>query len=352
MKERVIKRKSSNQGVSSAFRQSRPNVVRDTDQPQADHRSFSSPRIFHDSVRTGVGPFVTTMFQPKLTVNEPGDQFEREADRVAGEVMRMEGSCSQSLTSLHAGKHIHRKVPLSEMPIVSPDVKTTIDEMHGRGRPLDPDTRSFMEPRFGQSFADVRVHTDDRAVDASRALNALAFTIGNEIAFGAGQYQPDHISGQQLIAHELTHVVQQSGANGKQIGPSNGCQVQRYKAPNRIPPIPEQAARDLARAFRNTKDHIDRMLKWREKHDSEPPDVDFPRYIREVIAAYDLVKNPALARQVLEQYFYYSGGDDIFTQIAKQVPLGYQNRLLDLLQPLGNNGPGDYPKPSDGSATA
>lgn len=77
------------------------------------------------------------------------------------------------------------------------------------GQPLDVTARSFMEPRFGHDFSQVRVHTDAKAAESARAVNALAYTVGRDVVFGAGQYAPQTADGQRLITHELTHVVQQ-----------------------------------------------------------------------------------------------------------------------------------------------
>ncbi len=78
------------------------------------------------------------------------------------------------------------------------------------GQPLDPTTRSFMEPRFGHDFSRVRVHTDGPASQSAQALNAFAYTVGHDVVFDTGQYRPHSSEGRQLLAHELTHVVQQS----------------------------------------------------------------------------------------------------------------------------------------------
>ena len=79
------------------------------------------------------------------------------------------------------------------------------------GRPLDAATRAFFEPRFGVDFGATRVHTDSRAAASARAVDALAYTVGNDVVFDTGQYAPHLDSGKRLLAHELTHVVQQSG---------------------------------------------------------------------------------------------------------------------------------------------
>lgn len=82
------------------------------------------------------------------------------------------------------------------------------------GRPLDANTRASMERRFGHDFSQVRVHADEKAAESAQAANALAYTVGRDVVFGRGQYAPHTASGQRLLAHELTHVVQQSSAPG------------------------------------------------------------------------------------------------------------------------------------------
>jgi hypothetical protein len=82
------------------------------------------------------------------------------------------------------------------------------------GQPLDGATRAFMEPRFGHDFGRVRVRTGARAAESARSVNALAYTVGQDVVFGEGQYRPASDQGRKLLAHELTHVVQQGEYNG------------------------------------------------------------------------------------------------------------------------------------------
>jgi pyrrolidone-carboxylate peptidase len=93
------------------------------------------------------------------------------------------------------------------------------------GQPLDKATRDFMEPRFRRDFSNVRVHTDVQAAESARAVDALAYTVGSDVVFGAGEYQPTTQAGRRLMAHELTHVVQQQMTLGSSfdlsIAPSN-----------------------------------------------------------------------------------------------------------------------------------
>src|SRR5215213_6339677 len=77
------------------------------------------------------------------------------------------------------------------------------------GRSLDAETRSLMEPHFGHDFSKVRVHADSRAADSARSVDALAYTVGHNVVFGAGQYSPSTGEGRHMLAHELAHVVQQ-----------------------------------------------------------------------------------------------------------------------------------------------
>lgn len=85
------------------------------------------------------------------------------------------------------------------------------------GQPLDAETRAFFEPRFRHEFGKVRIHADSRAAESAQAVNALAYTVGNHISFGADAYRPQGAQGRKLIAHELAHVVQQS----QNAGPSS-----------------------------------------------------------------------------------------------------------------------------------
>jgi hypothetical protein len=99
--------------------------------------------------------------------------------------------------------------PASESAQVPPIVHEVLSSP---GQPLDPKTRSLMEPRFGHDFSQVRVHSDAKASESAQAVNALAYTVGQNVVFGAGQYTPSTAKGSHLLAHELTHVVQQHSA--------------------------------------------------------------------------------------------------------------------------------------------
>ena len=104
-------------------------------------------------------------------------------------------------------KSLQRQAAGPAAPATAPPIVHQV--LDSPGQPLDPATRNFFEPRFGHDFSRVRVHTDDRAAESARAVNAAAYTVGSDIVFGPNQYRPSQGKGNQLVAHELTHVVQQ-----------------------------------------------------------------------------------------------------------------------------------------------
>lgn len=177
-----------------------------------------------------------------LRMNAPGDAFEREADRVAEQIMAA-GSCLPrwSLSRVDMRAPLQRKCacggsaheegeceackekrmlqrkataagPGRHAPAIVDDV------LNMPGQPLDPATREFFEHRFGQDFSGIRVHFDAQAAESARSVNALAYTVGNRIAFAAGHYSPHTTEGRRLIAHELAHTVQQSHADRPHSG--------------------------------------------------------------------------------------------------------------------------------------
>jgi hypothetical protein len=145
-----------------------------------------------------LGLLAAGRLQTKLAVNQPGDVYEQEADRVAQEV-----------TSGSAPPAVQRKAAGESGPATAPPAVN--EALGSSGQPLDPATRASLEPRFGRSFEDVRVHTGERATEATGSIEARAFTVGRDVVFGAGQYAPGTQTGRTLLAHELTHVVQQRG---------------------------------------------------------------------------------------------------------------------------------------------
>lgn len=129
-------------------------------------------------------------------------------------------------------------------PEVTPSVASKIASMQGGGKPLPAAERAFFEPRFERSFSQVRIHTGGQAAEAARSVRARAFTAGRDIVFGPGAYAPESASGRRLLAHELTHVVQQGAS--QQITSSSAGQttMQSCRTLMREPTTPSLETRE------------------------------------------------------------------------------------------------------------
>jgi outer membrane protein OmpA-like peptidoglycan-associated protein len=164
--------------------------------------------------------------QTKLQVSAPGDQFEQEADRVADQVMRMPAptvqrqcnGCSDASTrpSDDDAPRIQRQ---TNSESGAREVTSDFTSQLGVGSPLDTASRRYFEPRFGHDFGNVRIHSGPQAATAADRVKARAFTLGQDVVFAAGEHDPGSESGKRLLAHELTHVIQQSGSGRAHIGP-------------------------------------------------------------------------------------------------------------------------------------
>lgn len=189
---------------------------------------FLTQKINSESKRKN-GPFIrrgrnskSFFFQPKLTIGPVDDPYEREADAVADRVMRMNND-EERLQAKITPLSIQRKCAECEEEEKQVQTKANgtgsgekeapsivNDVINSSGKSLDTETRSTMENRFGYDFSNVKIHTDSLAAKSAQSINALAYTAGNNIVFNEGQYSPGTESGQRLLSHELTHVVQQN----------------------------------------------------------------------------------------------------------------------------------------------
>jgi Domain of unknown function (DUF4157) len=156
------------------------------------------PRLGHDVTAVPIHQPVL----PGLTTSNAGDAYEQDADRAAGHASRT------------PAPQVH---PASQRPqAASTTVAVALRPLQSPGQPLDATVRERMEPRLRHDFARVRVHTDAPAAEAAHAMGARAYTIGDHMVFGAGQYAPA-AAGDWLLTHELAHVVQQAGGKGPMI---------------------------------------------------------------------------------------------------------------------------------------
>lgn len=147
--------------------------------------------------------------QEKLSIGHSDDPLEYEADRIAAKVVTMrhpDAVGSRGITSRISRRDVDKSSGGGRVP---EQVNDTLDRS---GEPLPARIRDYFEPRFGHDFSEVRIHHDGPAAESARAVSAQAYTVGNQIVFASGQYQPESPSGRALLAHELTHTIQQGGS--------------------------------------------------------------------------------------------------------------------------------------------
>jgi hypothetical protein len=172
------------------------------------------------------------LIQAKLAVNAPGDEYEQEADRVAGEVMRMPAVQRAELEDEDEEPDFMTKREWARAAggafEAGEDFEQPLRASRGQGQPLPPSLREEFETKFGADFSGVRVHADAQSDALNRSIQAKAFTTGQDVFFRQGTYEPWSRAGQELIAHELTHVVQQrSGEVHDSLVPPDIVQLQR-----------------------------------------------------------------------------------------------------------------------------
>jgi Domain of unknown function (DUF4157) len=181
--------------------------------------------------RVSLHPASSPGAPPALTLGLPGDVYEQEAERVSSQVthtfeprpdtrlrisriptnpvQRVCAQCHEEQEEKDEGKEGKGGARGAE---IEGHAAAGIRAIRGQGAPLPHAERSFFEPQFGHDFSRVRIHADNRAAGLARALQARAFTVGQDIVFGEGEYAPGSLGGRQVLAHELTHTVQQGVA--------------------------------------------------------------------------------------------------------------------------------------------
>lgn len=176
----------------------------------------------HDSSQVSTYDKSPLKIQPKLTLNATGNVYEQEADKVAEQMILMPeprqqiacscgGGCPKCQDGYGDRGQLQTKTARAHSSETTEAPPIIHEVLNSPGQPLDSATRSFMESRFGHDFSRVRVHTDAKAAQSAQAVRALAYTVGRNIIMNTDQFQPQSKAGQQLLAHELTHVIQQNG---------------------------------------------------------------------------------------------------------------------------------------------
>ena len=200
--------------------------------------------VTYSNINKLTNPWQQPVIQKKLKIGEPGDKYEQEADAVSTNILQMnEGESLRMQAEEEAEKiqmqpleeeeklqmqteeeekPIQKKPANSKQKSISPEnIHNQINNSRGTGSRIDQQTLSFMGNRFGTDFSNVNIHTGQTAVDMNEQLHSQAFTVGNDIYFNSGKYNPDSQSGKRLLAHELTHTIQQ-GAGIQPMIQKNG----------------------------------------------------------------------------------------------------------------------------------
>jgi hypothetical protein len=171
--------------------------------PAVPHRSLGEQESRNWARGPRLGRAVDGRIQAKLTIGAVDDPLEAEADRVAGQVLRLPDAAGSSEAGAQSTAGHPRGTPTRD---------SASDPLRSAGRPLAAGTRAFFESRFGYDFSQVRIYSDEKEAESAHSIGALAYTAGPNISFGGGRYQPGTREGRRLLAHELTHVVQQGYA--------------------------------------------------------------------------------------------------------------------------------------------
>ena len=224
--------------------------------------------------------FGRLLIQPKLTVGRTDDPLEYEADRVADQVMRMPDpalsigaaplqisrKCADCEKEDEDKEKLQMKRAQGSQPQASEPPAIVHNVLRSPGQPLDAASRAYFEPRFGHDLSGVRVHTDGDAAQSAGSIGATAYTAGSNIAFAAGRYSPATSSGRRLLAHELTHVVQQRALSpgGALSGPTL---VQRFVGGDVLSSTVTQA---MAEAM--TDDELMQQIQLLRSHLQDQPD--------------------------------------------------------------------------------
>lgn len=270
----------------------------------------------------------------KLAMSNPGDTFEQEADRVSEQVMRKPDSMqTPQVRRLENGA--------SHTSEVTSDLTSRL----GAGMPLDAGSRSYFEPRFGHDFGDVRVHDGPQAATAAASVQARAFTIGHDVVFAAGEHNPASEVGKRLLAHELTHVVQQVGrvrhANKRVQGSATSKVVQRQPTSQQAKPeikfrigwltdegIPVETNRQVAAIARFTIANLQEDLGEVESDSVKAQVTEWIATVRGVLPYFDRHAgekvDPSVVPLINHQY-------DELVQVRAAV---HQDKLIQLKEAL------------------
>ncbi|MEL6130535.1 MAG: DUF4157 domain-containing protein [Cyanobacteria bacterium J06554_6] len=224
-RDRNPKQPTSAQNKSTTLPQTRPFADQSTQAETAVASKSTASFSFSDVSVVPSAAGRGQPIQPKLTIGEPGDKYEEEADKVAKQVVQRihspQVSQGEADVQRMAAPRVSR-LPIqrqSHIPVghASNEFEQSLSQARSGGNTMEPNVQAQMESAMGADFSRVKVHTDAHADQLSRSIQAKAFTTGNDVFFKQGAYNPGSRGGQELLAHELTHVVQQNGVQCQPI---------------------------------------------------------------------------------------------------------------------------------------
>jgi hypothetical protein len=282
----------------------------------------------------------TPFFQPKLELNQTEDIFEIEANLIADEVTPISETIKPYQFKSEKDKKIKKKLPITKIPFrewktqefnkeytekeefvnqnlkISPNLEEEILSLREGGRLLSQSERAFFEPRFGYDFSNVKLHTNYQAGCLTHELNAKAFTIGQDIFWGKGISVPGTVLGNHLLAHELTHVIQQQSA---------------------LPITDDKGGLSISEARNKSVNLIQLSRKSRKKRRKKKPSMKEIIRIRstfldpkEMINAYT-DKGGKIDRAELAEQLYWQYDISMVNSVLNLLPMKERNLVLDLL---------------------
>ncbi len=227
---------------------------------------FNQKTTHENSGSTSTKTSNAQFFQPRLSVNKPNDVYELEANNVANKIMRKESGATHNnfftpdVSSIDTTKNPTDRKQNGENSHaegsspngLSNDFSRRLESAKGNGGGLDHSTKTFMESRFSNDFSKVNIHTGGTAMELSESINAKAFTHGNDVFFNSSKFNPESNKDKHLLAHELTHVIQQGGKQSNTVQKAD-----KETTPETAAPVAEPAAPVVSQVVTDLKAKID-----------------------------------------------------------------------------------------------
>ena len=268
-----------------------------------------------------------------LAIGQPNDKYEQEADEMADKVVQRLVNSSVQTKCTHCEEEdeqkLQPKTESSSTPIASPQIESSLNASKGSGNPLPANAKSQMENSFGTDFSNVRLHTDNSAVQMNKDLHAQAFTHGSDIYFNSGKYDSNTSAGKVLLAHELTHVVQQGSSlkpkrnRSTELNSLISFKAENNTAQNLLPPSKNAVKNNLI---------FGKQIESFRNSDNTKCDALYSKKVSSIAGENGML--PALQKKdVLENDLGSAGG---LTCPVSTEKLPHENASLDITFNLGD----------------